>query len=78
MPLCVYAKEQYRYPIRSPRFFKAHSIYDLNSLNALGPQHEYGIARRIEQIGEDMLTLDEGTVYQCLLRLQQKIRNGRA
>ena len=44
----------------------------LKSLNALGPQHGYGIARRIEQISEDMVTLNEGTVYQSLLRLQQK------
>jgi PadR family transcriptional regulator, regulatory protein PadR len=44
----------------------------LKSLVALGPLHGYGIARRIEQVGEDSLRLNEGTVYQALLRLQQK------
>jgi transcriptional regulator len=44
----------------------------LKSLDALGPLHGYGIARRIEQISEDILQLNEGTVYASLLRLQQK------
>lgn len=44
----------------------------LQSLAALGPLHGYGIARRIEQVSEDSLKLNEGTVYQALLRLQQK------
>lgn len=44
----------------------------LKSLAALGPLHGYGIARRIEQVSEDTLRLNEGTVYQALLRLQQK------
>jgi transcriptional regulator len=44
----------------------------LKSLAALGPLHGYGIARRIEQVSEDALRLNEGTVYQALLRLQQK------
>jgi PadR family transcriptional regulator, regulatory protein PadR len=43
----------------------------LKTLHALGPQHGFGIARRIEQISEDVLTLNEGTVYTSLLRLQQ-------
>jgi DNA-binding PadR family transcriptional regulator len=37
-----------------------------------GPLHGFGIARRIEQLSEDVLTLNEGTVYTSLLRLQQK------
>lgn len=44
----------------------------LKTLHALGPQHGFGIARRIEQISEQVLTLNEGTVYTSLLRLQQQ------
>jgi len=44
----------------------------LKTLDALGPLHGYGIARRIEQISEDVLQLNEGTVYASLLRLQQR------
>jgi PadR family transcriptional regulator, regulatory protein PadR len=38
----------------------------------MGPQHGYGIARRIEQVSEQVLQLNEGTVYTSLLRLQQQ------
>jgi transcriptional regulator len=44
----------------------------LKALAVLGPLHGYGIARRLEQISEDLLSLNEGTVYTALLRLQQK------
>ena len=44
----------------------------LKTLEAMGPMHGYGIARRIEQLSEDVLQLNEGTVYASLLRLQQK------
>jgi transcriptional regulator len=44
----------------------------LKTLHALGRLHGFGIARRIEQLSEDVLTLNEGTVYTSLLRLQQK------
>lgn len=44
----------------------------LKSLAALGPLHGYGIARRIEQLSDETLRLNEGTVYQSLLRLQQR------
>ena len=44
----------------------------LKTLQALGPLHGFGIARRIEQLSEDVLTLNEGTVYTSLLRIQQK------
>jgi len=44
----------------------------LQTLEALGPQHGYGIARRIEQISDDALKLKEGTVYASLVRLQQE------
>jgi len=44
----------------------------LQTLDALGPLHGYGIARRIEQVSESILQLNEGTVYTALLRLQQQ------
>jgi PadR family transcriptional regulator len=44
----------------------------LKVLDALGPQHGYGIARRIEQVSDQVLQLNEGTVYTSLLRLQQR------
>src|SRR5215831_11347238 len=44
----------------------------LQTLEAMGPQHGYGIARRIEQVSEDMLQLNQGTIYASLLRLQQR------
>lgn len=43
----------------------------LKTLDAMGPLHGYGIARRIEQISNGVLELNEGTVYTALLRLQQ-------
>jgi PadR family transcriptional regulator, regulatory protein PadR len=43
----------------------------LKTLHALGPLHGFGIARRIEQLSEEVLQLNEGTVYTSLLRLQQ-------
>jgi PadR family transcriptional regulator, regulatory protein PadR len=42
----------------------------LKTLDTLGPLHGYGIARRLEQISEDVLKLNEGTVYASLMRLQ--------
>jgi PadR family transcriptional regulator, regulatory protein PadR len=44
----------------------------LKTLHALGPQHGFGIARRIEQVSHDVLQLNEGTVYTSLLRLLQQ------
>src|SRR5215471_3423278 len=44
----------------------------LKTLDALGPMHGYGIARRIEQLREALLKLNEGTVYAALLRLAQQ------
>jgi len=44
----------------------------LKALEALGPLHGYGIERRLEQISNEMLRLNEGTVYTALLRLQQQ------
>jgi PadR family transcriptional regulator len=44
----------------------------LQTLDTMGPLHGYGIARRIEQISDAVLTLNEGTVYASLMRLQQQ------
>src|SRR5678809_819174 len=44
----------------------------LRTLHALGPLHGYGIARRIEQISQEMLQLNQGTLYPALLRMQQE------
>ena len=44
----------------------------LKTLEHLGPLHGYGIARRIEQVGERALIVNQGTVYLCLVRLVQK------
>lgn len=44
----------------------------LQTLEQLGPLHGYGIARRIEQIGEQVLIVNQGTIYLCLVRLVQK------
>jgi len=44
----------------------------LTTLESMGPLHGYGIARRIEQISEATLRLNEGTVYTSLTRLQQR------
>jgi transcriptional regulator len=44
----------------------------LQTLESMGPQHGYGIARRIEQISNDVLKLNEGTVYASLMRLSHR------
>ena len=44
----------------------------LKTLQAMGPLHGYGIARRIEQISEDALQVNQGTIYASLVRLMQK------
>jgi PadR family transcriptional regulator PadR len=43
----------------------------LRTLHALGPLHGYGIARRIEQVSDNTLALNQGTLYPALLRLEQ-------
>ena len=44
----------------------------LKTLNVLGPQHGFGIARRIEQISGDLLAVNQGTLYPVLLKLEQE------
>jgi PadR family transcriptional regulator PadR len=44
----------------------------LKTLKSMGPLHGYGIARRIEQVSEDALQINQGTIYASLVRLMQK------
>ena len=44
----------------------------LKTLEAMGPQHGYGIARRIEQTSGDLLSINYGTLYPALLKLEQE------
>jgi PadR family transcriptional regulator len=44
----------------------------LKTLDTLGPMHGYGIARRLEQISDNLLQMNQGTLYPALLRLEQK------
>jgi transcriptional regulator len=44
----------------------------LKTLDAMGPMHGYGIAKRIEQLSEEALQVNQGTIYLCLVRLLQK------
>lgn len=44
----------------------------LKTLETMGPMHGFGIALRIQQVSEDLLQLNQGTLYPALLRLQQR------
>jgi transcriptional regulator len=44
----------------------------LKTLDVLGPQHGYGLAKRIEQISGDVLSVNQGTLYPLLLKLEQE------
>lgn len=44
----------------------------LKTLDTMGTQHGYGIAMRIQQVSEDLLKLNQGTLYPALLRLEQR------
>src|SRR5690606_33316409 len=48
------------------------SLMVLSTLKTMGPMHGYGIARRIEQTSGDLLTLNYGTLYPQLLKLEQE------
>lgn len=58
--------------VKSEVFQGTLDLMVLKTLEVLGPLHGYGIARRIEQVSEQLLRLNEGTVYASLLRLSQK------
>ncbi len=44
----------------------------LRTLSTMGPQHAYGIATRLQQVSEDLLNLNQGTLYPALVRLEQQ------
>ena len=44
----------------------------LKTLDTMGPQHGYGIAQRLQQVSEQVLHLNQGTLYPALLRLEQR------
>jgi transcriptional regulator len=67
-----YPKERFVATEKSEVLQGTLDLMILKTLQALGPLHGFGIARRIEQLSDDVLTLNEGTVYTSLLRLQQK------
>ena len=50
----------------------------LKTLDTLGPQHGYGLARRIEQMSEGLLRLNQGTLYPALVRLEPPEREAAA
>jgi len=56
----------------SPVPYGTLDLVVLKTLDGLGPLHGYGIARRIEQLAAGSLSLNQGTIYPALLRLDQK------
>ena len=44
----------------------------LKVLEGMGPMHGYGVARRLEQVSDNLLEMNQGTLYPALLRLQQR------
>ena len=50
----------------------------LKTIDVLGPLHGYGIARRIEQISGDLLSVNQGTLYPVMLRLEQRAPSHRS
>src|SRR5262245_46070782 len=80
MPHCTFGKpKSRRHPARNATMRKTTDIRQgtlalmvLKTLDVLGPLHGYGLARRIEQISGDRLTLNTGTLYPLLLRLEQE------
>jgi hypothetical protein len=66
-------------PSEDPRIAILQGTLDmivLRTLETLGPQHAYGIATRLEQISEDLLRLNQGTLYPALVRLEQVRKEG--
>jgi PadR family transcriptional regulator PadR len=57
---------------KSPILQGTLDLMVLKTLEQLGALHGYGIARRIEQVGQDAVVVNQGTIYLCLVRLLQK------
>lgn len=66
------AKGKSAVPKRSDVLQGTLDLMILKTLQAMGPLHGFGIARRLEQLSQEVLQLNEGTVYTSLLRLQQE------
>ena len=47
------------------------NLRTLRTLATMGPQHAYGIANRLQQVSEDTLNLNQGTIYPALVRIEQ-------
>jgi PadR family transcriptional regulator PadR len=56
----------------SPVPYGTLDLMVLKTLESVGPLHGYGIARRIEQVAQGSLSLNQGTIYPAILRLEQK------
>jgi PadR family transcriptional regulator PadR len=76
---CSFGKPKRKTRERSPTVKKKTDVRQgtlalmvLKTLDVLGPLHGYGLAKRIEQISGDRLTLNTGTLYPLLLRLEQE------
>ena len=59
-------------PVRVDLLQGTLDLMVLQTLDSMGPQHGYGIARRIEQISGNAVMLNQGTIYASLVRLQQR------
>ncbi|MEM6793749.1 MAG: PadR family transcriptional regulator [Acidobacteriota bacterium] len=57
---------------RSPILQGTLDLMVLKTLEQMGPLHGYGIAKRLEQVAEGSLVVNQGTIYLCLVRLVQK------
>ena len=60
---------------RKPRIQVLQGTLDLivlRTLASMGPQHSYAIATRVQQVSEDLLNLNQGTLYPALVRLEQQ------
>jgi transcriptional regulator len=71
-------KSSYKYPIGTTMSNKADvhqgtlALMILKTLEVMGTLHGYGIARRIEQVSDDLLSINYGTIYPALLKLEQE------
>src|SRR5678809_774898 len=70
--LCITHRRDEMTEIRSEIMQGTLDLMVLQTLNAMGPMHGYGIARRIEQLSENALVVNQGTIYLCLIRLVQR------
>jgi PadR family transcriptional regulator PadR len=58
-------------PEKTDVLYGTLALMILKTLDTMGPLHGYGLARRIEQVSENQLTLNQGTLYPALLKLEQ-------